>query len=235
MQDHAVVSSQDWAEARKALLGKEKELTHLREQLAQARRELPWEAVTKDYEFEGPAGQVTLSDLFDGRSQLIVYHFMFYPDWDAGCPHCSFWADNFDGAPVHLAARDVAFAAVSRAPYTKIAAYKQRMGWSFAWVSSAKSTFNYDYGVAFTPEALADHAAIYNYGSTDPGFEDREGLSVFARNDAGEIFHTYSAYARGIDMVNGTYQFLDLVPKGRDEAGAEFTQFWVRRHDEYGT
>jgi predicted dithiol-disulfide oxidoreductase (DUF899 family) len=235
MQHHAVVSSDEWTEARKALLAKEKEFTRLREQLAQARRDLPWKAFTADYVFEGPGGNVTLSELFGDRSQLIVYHFMFDPGWDAGCPHCSFWADNFDGTPVHLAARDVAFAAVSRAPYAKIAAYRQRMGWSFPWVSSAQSPFNYDFGASFTPEAIASHTAVYNYSSADPGFEDREGLSVFARNDAGEIFHTYSAYARGIDMVNGTYQFLDLVPKGRDEPAEGNPQFWVRRHDEYGT
>ena len=232
--EHGIVSGDEWAEARKALLIKEKEFTHLREQLAQARRDLPWEAVTEDYVFEGPAGEVTLAGLFDGRSQLIVYHFMFDPGEDEGCPHCSFWADNFDGAPVHLAARDVAFTAVSRAPFAKIAAYKRRMGWTFPWVSSDRSSFNYDFGASFRPEALAAHTAEYNYGSTDPGLEDREGISVFVKNDNGEIFHTYSAYARGIDMVNGTYQFLDLVPKGRDEPAGD-TQFWVRRHDEYGT
>jgi predicted dithiol-disulfide oxidoreductase (DUF899 family) len=158
---------------------------------------------------------------------------MYPPEWDAGCPHCSFWADNFDGAPAHLAARDTSFAAVSRASLAQISAYKDRMGWSFTWVSAAGSDFNHDFGASFTPESLADGTAVYNYGSTDPGFTDREGISVFCRDGAGRLFHTYSAYARGIDMVNGTYQFLDLVPKGRDEAGQEFTQFWVRRHDEY--
>src|SRR6266567_2994998 len=151
-----------------------------------------------------------------------------------GCPSCSFWADNFDGAPVHLGARDVTLVAVSRAPFAKIAAYKRRMGWSFPWVSSHGSEFNYDFGVSFTPEGLADGAAVYNYGSAQPGFEDREGISVFARKDSAQIFHTYSAYARGIDAVNGTYQLIDLVPRGRDELPGE-AQYWVRRHDEYGT
>jgi predicted dithiol-disulfide oxidoreductase (DUF899 family) len=233
MEQHAVVPGGEWPQARKALLAKEKQLTRAREELAQARRELPWEAVTKDYAFSGPAGGLTLADLFAGRSQLIVYHFMFDPEWDEGCPHCSFWADNFDGAPVHLGARDVTLTAVSRAPFAKIAAYKQRMGWSFPWVSSYGSDFNYDLGVSFTPEALADRTAVYNYGSPEPGMPDREGLSVFFKNQAGEIFHTYSAYARGIDAINGTYQLLDLAPKGRDEPKGE-PQFWVRRHDEYG-
>jgi predicted dithiol-disulfide oxidoreductase (DUF899 family) len=159
---------------------------------------------------------------------------MFPPEWDAGCPHCSFWADNFNGAPVHLRARDVCLAAVSRAPIGKIVAYKQRMGWSFPWVSSGETDFNYDFGASFTPEEVSGHAAVYNYGS-DPGFEDREGISVFARDEQGRVFHTYSTYARGIDAVNGTYQFLDLVPEGRDEPADGFTQFWVRRHDEYGS
>lgn len=234
MEHHAVVSVSEWVEARKALLGKEKEFSRLRDQLAQARRDLPWEMTTKDYVFEGPDGDATLADLFEGRTQLIVYHFMFDPTWDEGCLHCSFWADNFDGAPVHLKARDVALTAVSRAPFSKIAAYKRRMGWTFPWVSSSQSDFNYDFGASFTPEALAGHTAVYNYGSADPGFEDREGISVFCKNDAGQIFHTYSTYARGIDMVNGTYQLLDLVPKGRDEPKGD-TQFWVRRHDEYAT
>jgi predicted dithiol-disulfide oxidoreductase (DUF899 family) len=230
---HSVVGREEWVEARMELLAREKELTKLREALAEQRRALPWERVTKDYVFEGPHGEATLGDLFESSSQLIVYHFMFDPAWDAGCPSCSFWADNFEGALVHLRARDVSLVAVSRAPYELIAAYKQRMGWSFPWVSSAGTDFNYDYNVSFTPESLAGRTAIYNYGSTDPGFEDREGLSTFLQTDAGDIVHTYSAYARGIDMVNGTYQFLDLVPKGRDEPADSFKQFWVRRHDEY--
>ncbi len=158
---------------------------------------------------------------------------MFPPEWDAGCPHCSFWADNFNGAPVHLRARDVAFTAVSRAPIAKIAAYEQRMGWSFPWVSSGQADFNYDFGASFTREEVASHVAVFNYGS-DPGFEDREGISVFIQNEPGRVSHSYSTYARGIDPMNGTYQFLDLVPKGRDEPADGDPQFWVRRHDEYG-
>jgi predicted dithiol-disulfide oxidoreductase (DUF899 family) len=231
---HEVVSHDDWIQARKALLAREKEFSRQREAVARERRGLPWEEVAKEYVFDGPDGKLTLPDLFGDRSQLIVYHFMFPPEWDAGCPHCSFWADNFNGAPVHLRARDVAFAAVSRAPIGKIAAYKQRMGWSFPWVSSGETDFNYDFGASFTPAEVSGHAAVYNYGS-DPGFEDREGISVFARDEQGRVFHTYSTYARGIDAVNGTYQFLDLVPKGRDEPAGDFTQFWVRRHDEYGS
>jgi predicted dithiol-disulfide oxidoreductase (DUF899 family) len=229
--EHAVVSSEEWAEARRALLVEEKQLAHAREALARNRRALPWERVGSDYAFEGADGPTSLPDLFAGRSQLVVYHFMFDPDADEGCPHCSFWADNFEGAPVHLAARDVTFVAVSRAPFHKLAAYRARMGWTFSWFSSFGSDFNYDLGVSFTERDLDDGTAVYNYGSTDAGMEDREGISVFCRNSAG-VFHTYSTYARGIDMVNGTYQFLDLVPMGRDEPPGE-PQRWVRRHDEY--
>ena len=234
MTQHEVVSHDDWIQARKALLAREKEFSRQREAVARERRGLPWEEVAKEYVFDGPDGKLTLPDLFDGCSQLVVYHFMFPPEWDAGCPHCSFWADSFNGAPVHLRARNVSIAAISRAPIGKIAAYKQRMGWSFPWVSSGETDFNYDFGASFTPAEVSGHAAVYNYGS-DPGFEDREGISVFARDERGRVFHTYSTYARGIDAVNGTYQFLDLVPKGRDEPAGDFTQFWVRRHDEYGS
>jgi predicted dithiol-disulfide oxidoreductase (DUF899 family) len=232
MEQHDIVSQAEWLEARRALLTKEKELSRLREDLAQQRRDLPWVAVSKPYTFEGPHGPESLADLFDGRNQLIVYHFMFDPSWEEGCLHCSFWADNFEGAPVHLQARDVALTVVSRAPIAKISAYRQRMGWTFPWVSSLDSDFNFDLGVSFPEDALAEHRAVYNYGSSEPGFPEREGLSVFVKNEAGEIFHSYSSYARGIDMINGTYQLLDLVPKGRDEAAGE-VQSWVRRHDEY--
>ena len=234
MDQHQVVSHDEWIQARKAFLAREKEFTRQREALARERRELPCEEVAKEYVFDGPDGKLALADLFGGLGQLVVYHFMFPPEWEAGCPHCSFWADNFDGAPVHLRARDVSFAAISRAPIGKIVAYKQRMGWSFPWVSSGETDFNYDFGASFTPEDVAGHAPVFNYGS-DPGFEDREGISVFVRNEAGRIFHSYSTYARGIDAVNGTYQFLDLVPKGRDEPANGDSQFWVRRHDEYGS
>jgi predicted dithiol-disulfide oxidoreductase (DUF899 family) len=232
MDDHRVVTHEEWLEARRALLAKEKDFTRARDRLAEERRELPWEAVTEVYRFEGETGERTLTDLFDGRSQLIVYHFMFDPADDAGCPHCSFWADNFDGTPVHLGARDISFVAVSRAPYAKIADFKARMGWAFPWYSSYGTRFTYDLGVAFSPEALADGSAVYNYGSTEPGLEDREGISAFARTASGDVFHTYSAYARGIDIINGAYHMIDLTPTGRDEP-KDAPQFWVRRHDEY--
>jgi predicted dithiol-disulfide oxidoreductase (DUF899 family) len=230
--EHAVVPHEEWVQARQAFLVREKEFTRQREALAAERRALPWEAVTKVYAFDGPGGKRSLPDLFDGLSQLIVYHFMFPPEWDAGCPHCSFWADNFDAAPVHLRARDTSLVAVSRAPRAKLAAYQQRMGWSFPWYSSGDTDFNYDFGASFTADEVASEAAVYNYGSA-PGLEDREGLSVFRRDERGRVLHTYSAYARGIDAINGTYQLLDLVPLGRDEP-ADDPQFWVRRHDEYG-
>jgi len=230
--EHEVVPHDEWVEARKAFLAREKEFSRQREALARDRRDLPWEAVTKQYVFDGPSGKRTLHDLFDGCSQLIIYHFMFPPDWDEGCPHCSFWADSFNGAPVHLRARDASFAAVSRAPVEKLAAYKQRMGWSFPWFSAGETDFNYDFGVSFPAEAVANGTAVYNYGSA-PGLEDREGISSFIRDGQGRVFHTYSTYARGIDAVNSTYQFLDLLPKGRDEPAEGNPQFWVRRHDEY--
>ena len=233
MENHKVVSKDEWIEARKRLLTKEREFTRLRDQLSQQRRDLPWEAVNREYVFEGPNGKQTLPDLFDGRSQLIVYHFMFGPGWEAGCPHCSFWADNFNDIIVHLNQRDVTMIAVSRAPYSQLAAYKKRMGWSFKWVSSSETDFNFDYHVSFTPEAMAKNAVFYNYTIQEPGDSEREGVSVFYKDPTGRVFHTYSAYARGIDMLNTAYHYLDLAPKGRDEAGHDFTQFWVRRHDEY--
>jgi predicted dithiol-disulfide oxidoreductase (DUF899 family) len=233
MESHKVVSKDEWIEARKRLLAKEKEFTRERDQISQQRRDLPWEAVDKKYVFEGPNGKQTLPELFDGRSQLIVYHFMFGPGWEAGCPNCSFWADNFDGMMVHLNQRDVTMLAVSQAPYSELAAYKNRMGWSFKWVSSSGTDFNFDYRVSFTPEEMAKNAVFYNYTTQEPGASEREGVSVFYKNAAGRVFHTYSAYARGIDILNAAYNYLDLAPKGRDEAGHDFAQFWVRRHDEY--
>jgi predicted dithiol-disulfide oxidoreductase (DUF899 family) len=220
-----VVEHDEWLAQRKQLLTKEKEFTRLRDELSRERRDLPWERVQKEYVFEGPDGRRTLPELFAGRSQLVVYHFMFDPSWDAGCNSCSFWADNFDPNVVHLKARDVTMVAVSLAPYAKLAAYRERMGWSFPWYSSADTDFNVDYGVSFTEEAE------YNYGSEKVGNMEREGVSVFFEDPAGAVFHTYSAYARGIDLLNTAYNYLDLVPKGRDEA--EGPQAWVRRHDEY--
>lgn len=233
MQQHTVVSRDEWIEARTQLLAREKDFTRRRDELSRQRRELPWERVEKEYVFEGPDGKVSLADLFGDKSQLIVYHFMFAPGDGEGCPHCSFWADNFDGIDIHLNQRDVSFAAVSRAPYGEIDPFKRRMGWDFSWVSSFGSDFNYDFDVSFTPEQLASEEAFYNYWRGNPGMPDREGVSVFYTEGNGDIFHTYSAYARGIDMVNGAYHFLDLVPKGRDEAGHDNPQFWVRHHDKY--
>ena len=229
--NHKVVSSDEWIEARKQLLIKEKEFTHLRDQLSQERRAMPWEAIKEAYVFEGPDGKQTLPELFDGRSQLLVYHFMFGPGWEAGCPHCSHWADNFNDIIVHLNQRDVTMIAVSRAPYSKLAAYRKRMGWTFKWFSSGDTDFNFDYHVSFTPEELAKKEAFYNYAVQDPGISEREGVSVFCKDATGSVFHTYSTYARGIDMLNVDYHYLDLVPKGRDEAGRG--PYWVRRHDEY--
>ena len=228
---HKVVSHEEWLAARKALLTREKAFTREREELAQQRRALPWEPVERDYIFEGPNGPVSLSALFDGRSQLVVYHFMFGPDWEAGCPHCSFWADNFDGIIDHLHHRDVSMVAVSRAPFAKLAAYRKRMGWTFEWVSSGGNSFNFDYRVSFAPEEVANERADYNYEVQDPLATEREGVSVFARDGAGRLFHTYSTFARGIDIFNTAYHYLDVVPKGRDENGQN--QYWVRRRDEY--
>ena len=233
LDNHRIVSKDEWLAARSALLKKEKEFTLLRDKLGQQQRDMPWVLVDKEYLFDGPNGKQTLSDLFDGRSQLIVYHFMYDPNWDAGCPSCSFWADNFNGIVVHLNQRDVTMIAVSKAPYSKIGEYKKRMGWDFKWVSSYDNDFNFDYHVSFTPEELSEKKAFYNYNLQDTHSPEREGVSVFYKDTAGHVFHTYSAYARGIDVLNVAYHYLDLVPKGRDEDGHEFPQFWVRRHDEY--
>jgi predicted dithiol-disulfide oxidoreductase (DUF899 family) len=222
------VAHDDWVAARKELLAKEKEFTRARDELTRRRQALPWEAVEKEYVFEGPNGEETLAELFDGRSQLLVYHFMFPPEDDVGCKSCSFWADNFNPNVIHLNARDVSFAAVSRAPFEKLEAYRERMGWDFHWVSSGGTDFNFDYGVSFAPNQQEED--VYNYGSLSPRIADREGLSVFVR-EGEQLFHTYSAYARGIDLVNTAYNYLDLVPKGRDEG--DRGQYWVRRHDEY--
>jgi predicted dithiol-disulfide oxidoreductase (DUF899 family) len=233
LDNHRIVSKDEWLAARSALLKREKEFTLLRDKLGQQQRDMPWVLVDKKYLFDGPNGKQTLSDLFDGRSQLIVYHFMYDPNWDAGCPSCSFWADNFNGIVVHLNQRDVTMIAVSKAPYSKIGEYKKSMGWNFKWVSSYDNDFNFDYHVSFTPEELSEKKAFYNYSLQDTHSPEREGVSVFYKDTAGHVFHTYSAYARGIDVLNVAYHYLDLVPKGRDEEGHEFPQFWVRRHDEY--
>jgi predicted dithiol-disulfide oxidoreductase (DUF899 family) len=229
---HRVVAHQQWLAARTALLQEEKEFTRARDALSRRRRELPWERVDKSYVFDGPGGPVTLADLFAGRSQLVVYHFMFAPDWDEGCKHCSFWADNFNPLGIHLKHRDTSLVAVSRAPLAKIEQFERRMGWTFPWFSSSRTDFNYDFQASFTPQDLKGGLARYNYGTTDAGTTDREGVSVFSKDDSGAVFHTYSTYARGIDMLNTAYHFLDLVPKGRDE-DPKATQSWVRHHDRY--
>lgn len=225
-------SREDWRDARLRLLEEEKALTRARDRLAEARRALPALRITKDYRFTGPEGELTLPDLFTGRSQLVVYHFMFGPDWEAGCPICSFWADTLDGLVPHLAARDTALTLVSRAPYDRLAAYRRRMGWDIPWVSSLGSDFNHDMGVSFTDEDLARGEQVYNYRKG--GFEGSEapGLSVFRREGA-TVWHTYSVYARGLDGFNAAYQLLDLTPKGRDEDALPFPMAWLRRHDEY--
>ena len=228
-----VVSPAEWLEARKAFLKKEKEFTRLRDELSRARRELPWEKVEKEYVFEGSRGKTTLAELFDGRSQLIIYHFMFGPEWQEGCPSCSFFADHVDGTIPHLNTRDVTFAAVSRAPMAKIEEFKKRMGWRFHWVSSYGTEFNRDYHVYLSKEELARNDAFYNYERQGFPSEEAPGTSVFFKDEAGSIFHTYSSYARGGDILIGAYNFLDLVPKGRDEDALPFTMSWVRHHDRY--
>jgi predicted dithiol-disulfide oxidoreductase (DUF899 family)/uncharacterized damage-inducible protein DinB len=229
-----VVSPAEWLTARKALLKKEKEFTRLRDELSRQRRELPWEKVEKSYVFEGPTGKVSLSELFKGRNQLIVYHFMFGPGWEQGCPSCSFLADNFDGARVHLEQRDVAFAVISRATSPEIDSFKGRMGWRFPWVSSFGSDFNHDYKVSFTKEDMAPGKHPYNFGTVDFPSEEGPGLSVFYKDADGQIFHTYSTYGRGLDILLTTYNLLDMAPKGRDEEGMKpHAMAWVRHHDRY--
>jgi predicted dithiol-disulfide oxidoreductase (DUF899 family) len=234
MPNQTIVSRDQWVAARRRLLAKEKEFLRLRDQLSHERRELPWERVEKQYAFDGSAGTETLADLFAGRHQLIVYHFMFAPDWDAGCRGCSFWADSYNGIVPHLNQRDVTFAAVSRAPLSKLLSFAARMGWSFKWVSAANTDFNYDYQVSFKPDDLAHGTAVYNYARYEESMTDKPGFSVFFRDERGDIFHTYSTYARGLDPMNVAFQLLDLVPKGRDEAGLPHPMSWVKLRDLYG-
>ena len=233
LQRPKVVSHSEWLAARKEHLAKEKEFTRLRDELSRQRRALPWEKVEKEYEFEGPGGKLTLADLFAKRGQLVIYHFMFGPGWKEGCPSCSYLSDHFDGMTIHLAHRDVTFAVVSRAPYAEVEVFKKRMGWRFPWVSSFGSDFNYDYHVSFTKEELAKGEVNYNYQSTRFPSEEAPGASVFARDKNGAIYHTYSTYSRGLDILVGTYNFLDLAPKGRDEEGLAHSMAWVRHHDKY--
>ncbi len=232
--NHAkVVSEAEWLVARKDLLTREKELTRLRDEVSRHRRELPSVKVDKQYVFDGPNGKETLADLFDGRSQLIVYHFMLGPGWQDGCKSCSYLADHFDGANWHLPHRDVTFAVISRAPLSEIESFKQRMGWRFKWVSSHGNDFNFDYHVSATDEEQAKGKMYYNYQTQDWVNEEMPGLSVFCKDENDDVFHTYSTYARGLDILVGAYNFLDLVPKGRDEDHLDFTMEWVRPHDRY--
>jgi predicted dithiol-disulfide oxidoreductase (DUF899 family) len=233
MQKHNVVSREEWLDARKKHLAKEKEFTRLRDQLSQDRRELPWVKVEKEYLFDGPNGKETLSDLFNGQSQLIIYHFMYGPDWEEGCPSCSFWADNFNGIDIHLNHRDISLVAVSRAGLDTLEAYKKRMGWNFKWVSSIGNEFNHDYHVSFTSDEMEKGEAFYNFISGKVPSDEMPGISVFYKNQQGDLFHTYSCYARGLDLLNGAYNFMDLVPKGRDEDALPYTMAWLHRHDQY--
>jgi predicted dithiol-disulfide oxidoreductase (DUF899 family) len=233
MNRPTIVSPAEWLAARKQHLIKEKELTRLRDEVSRLRRELPWVKVEKRYVFDGPEGKETLADLFDGRSQLIVYHFMFGPGWEQGCPSCSLLSDHIDGAAVHLAHRDVTLLVVSRAPLAQIEAFQARMGWRFKWVSSYGSDFNHDYHVSFTKEGTAKGEVDYNYDVQPFPSEEAPGASVFYKDADGDVFHTYSSYARGLDILIGAYNYLDLVPKGRDEDGLAFSMAWVRHHDRY--
>lgn len=233
MTNHRLVSRQEWIAARMELLVKEKELTRWRDRVSQARRELPWVKVNQEYIFEGPNGQERLSDLFEGRSQLVVYHFMFDPTWSEGCKSCSFWADNFNGIIVHLKHRDVTMVAISRAPFETLETFRRRMGWSFKWLSSFHTDFNRDYHVSFTPDEQRRGTGYYNYRPEGFPASEAPGVSVFYQDSEGNVFHAYSCYARGLDAINGAYQLLDLVPKGRDEAGLPSTMAWLRHHDRY--
>jgi predicted dithiol-disulfide oxidoreductase (DUF899 family) len=232
MSEHQIVSHEDWLAARKRFLEKEKQFTRLRDELSRERRALPWEPVEKQYVFEGEHGRETLADLFGGRSQLIVYHFMFAPDWELGCRSCSFWADNFNGIIPHLNQRDVSLVAVSRAPLPKLQAQARRFGWTFKWISSFGGDFNYDYKVSFSDQALAQGEAFYNYGTQKVTGSEQPGVSVFFKEDD-QIFHTYSSYGRGIDMLNVAYHYLDIAPNGRDEGALSFPMAWVKHRIAY--
>jgi predicted dithiol-disulfide oxidoreductase (DUF899 family) len=230
---HPVVSEDQWLAARRELLREEKELTRLHDQVAARRRALPWVKIDKAYTFESPAGRVTLADLFQGHSQLVVQHFMLGPGWEEGCKSCSFMLDHFNAAAVHLPARDTAFAAISHAPLSEILPFKQRMGWDVNWVSAHDSDFNYDFHVSFTSEELERGQVYYNYGRRPFPYEEAPGVSVFARDAAGHVYHTYSTYGRGVEFIMGAYAILDLTPKGRDEEGLAYGMEWVRHHDRY--
>ena len=228
-----IVTRESWLKARRDLLDREKELTRLRDQVTRERQELPWVKVEKNYSFNSIDGTRSLAQLFGNQSQLIVQHFMFGENWDEGCPMCSFWADNHDAMMVHLSQRDVSLVAVSRGPIEKLLAYKQRMGWQFEWVSSSDSTFNFDFQVSFTPDILESGQASYNYRPFAGQMEEMPGFSVFLKDEDGTVYHTYSLFSRGLDALNPAYQFLDLLPRGRNEGELPYPMSWVRRHDSY--
>jgi predicted dithiol-disulfide oxidoreductase (DUF899 family) len=231
--NHPVVSNERWVSERKTLLAHEKELTRLHGQIARERRALPWVRVEKNYVFDTPEGRRGLAELFEGRRQLLVQHFMFGPDWEQGCPSCSYMADHIGGMKVHLEHRDVTLLVVSRAPLAKIERFRQRMGWQFRWVSSNDCDFNHDFGVSFTPEEHATGEVDYNFGRHPFPSEEAPGVSVFYRNDAGEVFRTYSTYGRGVEVMMGAYNLLDITPTGRDEHNPVYAMDWVRHHDRY--
>jgi predicted dithiol-disulfide oxidoreductase (DUF899 family) len=233
MPKHEVVSREQWLAARRELLAEEKAFNKARDALSERRRALPWTLVDKPYSFESSSGRQTLAELFGPRSQLLVYHFMFGPEWEQGCQSCSFWADNFNGIDIHLAHRDISFVVISRAPLEKLETYRQRMGWTFKWVSSFGSDFNFDYNVSFTPEQIASGEMNYNYGLNRFPSSEATGASAFAKDEDGTVYHTYSTYSRGVDMLNGAYHWMDIAPKGRDEKGLPYSMAWLKRHDMY--
>lgn len=233
--NHPVVTRDRWVAERKALLAREKQMSRLSDELARDRQKLPWVLVDKPYVFDTPSGQRTLTDLFEGRHQLIVQHFMLAPGWEEGCVGCSFMADHVDGALPHMAARDLSFVAVSRAPLAEIERFKRRMGWQFPWVSSFGNEFNFDFHVSFTEEERQRGEVFYNYGMTAFPHEEAPGVSAFIRDEQGQVFHTYSTYGRGVELMMGAYDLIDIAPKGRDEAGLSHGMDWVRHHDRYDT
>jgi predicted dithiol-disulfide oxidoreductase (DUF899 family) len=232
MTTHTITTHDKWLEARLDLLAAEKDLTRRSDEVARLRRQLPWVRVEKTYVFESSDGPVTLAELFDGRSQLIVQQFMLAPGWEQGCKNCSFMADHTDGMTIHLAHRDTTMAAISRAPLAEIERFRRRMGWQFKWVSSYGTDFNYDFGVSFAPDDVAKGRINYNFGTSPHLREELPGISVFYQDDAGDVFHTYSTYGRGVEVMIGTYRMLDLLPKGRDEEPGQ-NMAWLRHHDRY--
>lgn len=228
-----IVDRETWLQHRQELLAREKNFTRERDALSAARREMPWVEVAEDYVFDSDSGPVRLSELFAGKSQLVVYHFMYGPDWEVGCKSCSFWADGYNGLDIHLAARDVSLIAISRTGLDNIRAFKERMGWSFTWVSSLHNSFNFDYQVSFSEEERSAGEVTYNYRQIAMGSDEMPGVSVFVKGEDGKIYHSYSTYSRGLDLMNSAYNILDMVPKGRDEADLPHSMSWLQLHDRY--